>query len=153
MRFEYQNNIEIFISRKELEVIYKIMAFLEIGLHSEQYFDYLGVNKSYIDLFISKLSNIIDIIEKSTNKEGKIYFVLDDASKNHFSHEISKIVLRAIYGALISISIWVSESDISSIMGIDPNDFFYTKKEILIMLREIDRRYMSKSPHLTYPSI
>jgi hypothetical protein len=131
-----KSSIDVLLSRKEIDVILKSFLFIEIGLEASQYIEYLQVDEKYVDKLIQCFSEIKNI---SLNKENKNFIRINTITDNEVCLTINEIELRAIYGSLINLSFWISENDISSIIGIGLDEFITAKKEIIFVIRNIKK--------------
>ena len=136
---------EISIHIDELKLFIKALSFIEIGIHVSQYKEYLNVDEKYVDKLIQDFSPLGPLDFK-----GQTCLEIVNVTDNNIHLKIGEKELRAIYGAITNISMWVSEGDISPIMGISRNEFKETKDEFYTLLRIINEYVKGNSRFLTH---
>jgi hypothetical protein len=135
---EKEYYIEILISVKELKLIYKVFAFTEIGLKVSEFQEFLNVDEEYLEKLIQEFSCLVKRVFKK-NIELKCCMDIISITENIIHLKLGEKEIRAIYGVLTNISIWISEKDISSIMGINIDEFKEVRNEIILLLRSINK--------------
>ena len=131
-----KSSIDVLLTRKEIDVILKSFLFIEIGLKPSQYIDCLQVDEKYVNKLIQCFSETKNI---SLDRKNVNFIRINTITEDDVCLSINEIELRAIYGSLTNLSFWVSENDISSIFGISLEEFVSAKKEIILVIRNIEK--------------